>query len=57
MVEAIVFFLSNRSPALHFRPIRPIHIANYSSQACLNETGALVERLQIRVLWSLTAVR
>ncbi len=41
---------SNRSPTPHFRPIRPPHIANYSSEACLNEPGALDERLKVRVI-------
>ncbi len=31
----------NHSPAPHFRPIRPPHIAKYSSEACLTEPGAL----------------
>ncbi len=45
-------FLGNRSPAPLFRPTKPPRIANYSSEACLNEPGALDERLQIRVMQS-----
>ncbi len=36
----------NRSPAPHFRPIRPPGIANYSQEISLNEPGALDERLR-----------
>ncbi len=36
----------NRSPAPHFRPIRPPGIANYSQETNLNEPGALDERLR-----------
>jgi hypothetical protein len=47
----------NRSPAPHFRPIKPPRIANYSSEACLNEPGALDERLQIGVMQSFGVYR
>jgi len=47
----------NRSPAPHFRPIRPPHIADYSSAACLNEPGALDKRFRIRVMQSFDVFR
>ena len=47
----------NHSPAPHFRPIRPPHIVNYRSLACLNEPEALDERLQIRVMQSFDVYR
>jgi hypothetical protein len=34
-------FFYNRSPAPHFRRIRPPHSADYSSEACLKEPGPL----------------
>ncbi|MCP3887916.1 MAG: hypothetical protein GY702_03455, partial [Desulfobulbaceae bacterium] len=43
---------SNRSPAPHFRPIRPPGIANYSQETSLNEPGALDERLRTLVTQS-----
>jgi hypothetical protein len=63
----LIYFLlrsRNRSPAPHFRPIRPPYIANYRnlpmvprSETCLNEPGALDERLQIRVMQSFDVYR
>ncbi len=50
-------FQCNRSPAPHFRPIRPFRIVNYSSKACLNEPGALDKQLQIRVMRSFDMYR
>jgi len=34
--------IGNYSVAPHLRPIRPSHIASYSSVACLNESAALL---------------
>jgi len=48
---------NNRSPAPHLRPIRPPHIANYSSEACFNEPEALDVRLQARVMQSFDMYR
>ncbi|MFV0437912.1 MAG: hypothetical protein ACK5PS_11065 [Desulfopila sp.] len=47
--EAVLFF-RKRSPAPHFRPIRPPHRANSCATARLNESGVLNKRLQIRVM-------
>ncbi len=48
-----LLFYCNRSPAPHFRPIRPPGIANYSQEISLNEPGALDERLRTLVMQSL----
>ncbi len=48
-----MFSVGNRSPAPHFRPIRPPPgIANYSQETSLNEPGALDERLRTLVMQS-----
>ncbi len=47
-----LLFYCNRSPAPHFRPIRPPGIANYSQEISLNEPGALDERLRTLVMQS-----
>ncbi|MCP3889470.1 MAG: hypothetical protein GY702_11460 [Desulfobulbaceae bacterium] len=52
ILQVSLFTERNRSPAPHFRPIRPPGIANYSQKTSLNEPGALDERLRTLVMRS-----